>query len=66
MIKLTISNVAAQAIVDAVVDCACEGIQGAETNCEETWGAGWSQKRTAALRVADLLAMKLRRKSRAR
>ena len=62
MIKMTSAGVAAQAIVDAIVDCACEGIQGAEDHCEETWGDDWS-KRAAALRVADLLAMKLRRKS---
>ena len=66
MIKLTLIDVSSQAIVDAIVDCASERIQRAEGHCEETWGDDWSKKRAAALKVADLLTMKLRRKARAR
>lgn len=64
-IKLTLTLTEAQAIVDAVTDCAMEGLE--NDRCfEQTWGDDWEAKRPAAMRVSSRLHAKLHTKPRRR
>lgn len=56
-ITIRLDAIEAEAIVDAVVDCAMEGLDwnSIAANAPETWGDNWQHKRDVATRAADRL-----------